>query len=1404
MRWKTLLNFCYLTFIICFFTGCPRVDFYLDPESVTFGESSTQQSFRVIYSQSGNWEWTAETEDPWLKISSDRGITSSKKVSGKLTGEKILFLDLIADRDVLNEGTTTGEVKITSVGITRVLKVSIVRAPGTNIYITPNTLNFGSITTEAQVTIYNQSNINVSWQITIPNDAGWLKASPVSGEITARGSRVVIFTVNRDGLPAGIYTTTVTIKAGDKEIQLPVTMEVAGLKVSPAELNFGLVYQEATQAITFTNIGSNELSIQLSVEQGTEWISLSSNALQLGVGESSQVDVTVSPQGLQSNDYSGNIIVSELTSGFNASVTVRMRVPGLVVEPVSLDFGKIRERSTLAVSIRNLAPVSFGWTSSISANGSWLGISPTSGVLGSGQTQNLSVIGYPLVVQPGVYQGSIVIESNWGSATLTVRMEAGRAPKLVVVPTSINFGDSRLEDTVAIWNSGEDTIEWRIDTNEFPAWLSLTPVDDNGIASGSVSGTQTSLLKLRVNRNLADPNQGPNYSFTFDVQGVVLESQQKLSSVQVYVSMIVPQIPNIEIIGEGFDTNGLPFINFGFEETQQEFIIRNTGSGTLEWSIDVTKLPTWIVSVNPSQGSISGGKEQRVKVTINRAGLNYTGATTQIEITSNDLDNPVMRLIVEVQVPKQSKIGVTPTALNFGIFETLKTFDVANIGDPGTILRFKTIPNKEWISLYPDEGTSIGLEGANKDWKTVSVAIDREKLEGISSSGEINVVATKVVNGQTVIDTSIEPVKVTITVSAPALTLETAPPKLRIPSLVRYVFLFRDVQQRGIKFPEAFLPELANKILITEDDLPLEVAESSRFIMPFIKQERIVPFNGSLLIMLDASGSMLESARLVEDTTISQASDPLRELYIRVLTPFIQSLPDNYKIAIGVFNEREWLGSSLRMLSGSDSEPLFTYNKQVVLDRLQTFGVVDNGATELLPAVVSGVVEMLLTDGDHIPFDISDDRIMLMITDGKLTTPPGEVSPVVDLLKGARIRPLIVGWGKEVNANVLIQLVEETGGHFYSTKGRNTGLTDSLGRPIITPLVSSLADWLDTDASNYCDRSIVEDINSQVLFEYVALNQTSGAQVKLDISIDSPVDDNSHCLNDQGIISTSVAHSQLDLFTYANDVRLGQIKLISQGIDTTTSTANVIVYADYIPRNISQLQFQIVPSDSNIITSVILPTAVEGGIISNWNYSWSGNILTLTSPNTPLPYGAFGVLCVLRFGNVTAPFTLSFDVVSPQYAPLTENKYFAHPDTFRIAYEEDFRPSNPYPAIDTDPEMDYDTYTVTMPPGTTELTVYIYNIGGSHRPTSVGLQWDVEVVEGNFLQVLNKPEKEEDRVVYENTNPFLLQTSIDPNSTGLVEGWNRSVLQFNFNSIFNNPVIRYLTISYYYEPPQNP
>jgi hypothetical protein len=66
------------------------------------------------------------------------------------------------------------------------------------------------------------------------------------------------------------------------------------------------------------------------------------------------------------------------------------------------------------------------------------------------------------------------------------------------------------------------------------------------------------------------------------------------------------------------------------------------------------------------------------------------------------------------------------------------------------------------------------------------------------------------------------------------------------------------------------------------------------------------------------------------------------------------------------------------------------------------------------------------------------------------------------------------------------QLEEERETCLFHSQSRYRQL-DSLGRPHIEPLLSPLADWLETNPDDLGDRSIAKDIKSQLLFEFIAL-----------------------------------------------------------------------------------------------------------------------------------------------------------------------------------------------------------------------------------------------------------------------------------------------------------------------------
>lgn len=101
------------------------------------------------------------------------------------------------------------------------------------------------------------------------------------------------------------------------------------------------------------------------------------------------------------------------------------------------------------------------------------------------------------------------------------------------------------------------------------------------------------------------------------------------------------------------------------------------------------------------------------------------------------------------------------------------------------------------------------------------------------------------------------------------------------------------------------------------------------------------------------------------------------------------------------------------------------------------------------------------------------------------------------------------------------------------------------------------------------------------------------------------------------------------------DVRAGQITLWTTGV-SSIGTAEVFVRAEYIPRNISYLRFRfIVPAGVTMDINSIDLLEDDAGLLAGWRIleddTAPGAFILLTNENDYVPYGAFGNLLKLTF-----------------------------------------------------------------------------------------------------------------------------------------------------------------------------
>lgn len=1348
--------------------GCPTNPdpvLSVTPLALNFGANENSKTLRIQNRGGGTLTWTATISEgaPWLTMEVVSGTKQAQMVEGESTDE-IDTIALNLDSEVLAQSTArTATVVVSSNAGSQTVNVSVTAlSPGT-IAISPTSLAFGDSGSTMDVTISNDGAQSASYAIDIPEDAPWLSSSLASNpELQGGGADAVTFSVDRTGLQAGNFSTTVQVTSGDPNVVLGtivVTMTVPPLIVSTGLLDFGPLTEPATQPLRIRN--PSDAAVALVIESsvdggGAPWFVFTNPPVtSLGGLASVSLGVSASPVGLPPGEYTGTITVTapgadEDVPDFVTTVAVRMEVPGFSISPESIGFGEITQEVQGSFVIENLLSEALAYRITVPAGNPWLSVSSPSGELPARGLRTIQVDADPSTVAPGNYSAELLVEfGEEGSGlegTVAVTMSRPQPAQLEASPKNIFFGTGLIEQRIAIWNIGIGTINWRIASAGFPGWLSLSPTDGSGVASGSVTGDETDEVTLRVDRSMAPPD-----TFELEHSFTITASGDATNTITINLTAAIPLTPDFVLEADAVDDRGIATLAVAAGVESRTFIIRNEGTGTLDWSFG--ELPSWIASLSPSQGSLEPNVQQTVTLTVDREGLVTPGVQEFLEISTNDPNNERVLLDVAVSVPPVIIIGTDRSALGFQDDESARLLSIANFGDPGTILNYQVVSNQEWLSISPATGTSEGTISAIKDFQEHSVTVDRSRLDGEGASGRLIISAFLIEDGVAVPDPSIAPVEVPITVEAAPLTIESAMPRKRVPSLVRNLLMLRNIRSEVIPIPISRLESVGDAFRIAENEVPLELSETNQF----LKRD----YSANVLILLDFSGSMLESAQAVlDDGQLGDpallAEDPLKTIYLQTISQMIAEMPAHYRVGLGIFNDHAIPEQGVvRTINPSDGEPAFTSDKAVLQARLASISVRDNGATDLLPAVEEGSNILLAQDSnDNLrPFDDADMKALVVVTDGRDTS-LSRVTETANLIFNQGVRLFMIGWGQQVQADPIIRLTTTTGGHYYSTSARATGQQDPFGVPIRIPLVSELEDWTHLDAGDECDQSLANDLDSQVLLSYTTLNEEPSVVVRLDLTFNDPNDQNSECLVEQGQISGGTEYRQQDFFSISGDNRAGQISLRTEGISGNEAT--VYVRADYIPRNITRLSFNItltsLESPSLVITRV---PQTEGGLISDWDVGGAAPTYTYSSPDgEPIRFSDFGDLLEIRVTNITQAFFLNFEVTDPIYdAGNFETKYVTHPDSILVNSEPFLATSFPAPFFDSRPAptVTDSSFTIFVDDAIDQVEIDVFNLGGSHVPpgavpdpitgefdpegiVNIGLFWEAAIgASSNFL-----------------------------------------------------------------------
>ena len=1368
-------------------------DLSVSPQSVHFGPDDMVHNLRIDNKGGGTVAWTASTSQSWLLI------------EGASSGETTLEIDevvLTLNRSEVTAASNSATVTITQASgpsIEVPVTVAVVGPP--LLEVSSSILDFPVSASDTQIfTITNGGGQLLEYTLSIPN-ALWLTVTPMTGTLDAGASTAISATISRSGLSSGTLNGTITISSpGIDDVAISVSLDVEPFSVSPTVIDFGRILEIQSTQLEVNNSGGGDLDVTLTVStsSGGNWLSVDPSSGTVTSTTSLTTLVTANLDGLAPGIYEGEVSVEPVSTGTPQVVPVTMEVAGFVVSPESLDFGTIETSTSSTFTVTNLGSQPTGWSISVPApDAAWLSVSPSSG--STLTSDEVTVTVDPTVVDPGLRESelSVLFDDGAGVAIVSVSMARPRPPELKVEPGTIDFGVSKSSTLIGIWNDGTGTIGWRIDTSTFPAWLSIaddSPVqpDGAGIASGVVSGSQTDSLILAVDRSEATLGE-----VFFDHAFTVEASQDSTDVVPIAVTM---EIAEFSIFNMHTDLN--------FSETDEvlTFVISNElgATGSLDWRLDPEQeIPAFLASISPSQGliepSVTSDADRNITVRVDRESLDFNGGLFELNIVSNDPENPVKTIRISVDVPLVARLSSRPSVLDFDEHLTTLGMEIANVSDPNSVANFVLTPSQDWINVFEEGGQSIGVVGPLKDWIGFSVSIDRSKLPNDSPSAEIVATAIDASTSLPIEDADGNPIEVTIEVKATAasLTIELPRPRLRIPSLIRFTMLMRNARYQAMPIPRSMLEELGDSFIISEKGTPLELEETNQFLSSggsFSGSNNRLKTN--VLILLDYSGSMFAAAQVAaEDGQLGSPppDDPLQFIYEDCISELIDGLPDTYRIGLAYFNDRTPTSSSpFRIVRPTLLDPVFTRDKFELQSRLTSITVIDHGGTELLPAIQGAALLFEQEDvaQDLIAFDDADVRALILVTDGRLTTPPGNIGEVEQVLVSLNTRLFAVGWGENVIADPLIRLGTTTGGHFYGTAEKDTGILAPGGNSTLKiPLVEGMWEWCEANLLDPCDQSITKDLQSQVVLSYVTLREDSGLAVGAEITFNDPNDNDNFCLDDVIENKGGFLKSQLDTLAIRGDQRLGQISMRSEGIQpsTTIGTAEIFVRAEYVPRNVSRYSFLIDVSGGLPVGATMVVEQVstpQGGLLQGWQSS----VRTITkgaevgrteysyslpepvvAPVKELEFGDFGDLLKITFDRIdpAIPLTLLFDVVDPVYdLSVPDAKYISAPDSFELSAARNFAPAFPIPVVETFPLPMVDNqaaldYNATLPAlfqfdldvtspildlgtGINTPVFTISNRGGHHTQTGVQLNWLVSRGGSTFFLNLDGSPEDED------------------------------------------------------------
>ena len=515
-----------------------------------------------------NWQasFVATTGGNWLNIS---------PASGSLATHQSVSVSVKALLNGLPPYPYSGAITIsgtdgaghTAAGSAKMVQVSFNVQAACAVSVAQGSLSFSGILGQANptpqsltITASGACAHQIAWSVT--SDATWLSATP-NGMVTPTTPANSSVSVSLNGLHSIPYSSSVTLTASDsvtnQAIGSPIHIPV-NFQVNPActlgtpstnALNFSTEAGQSPPPQTFsisvsgTCNGNVTVTPNISMTNGTGWLSVSPTSAPIPSGGSATFTVTVTGTTLSATDspYNGSIALNASNGGgaiVGSPQNVGVAVAVAAAPALSASAGAAMTHGTngltsQSVDIANTGGTPLNWSATLNGAPAFVGLSSGSGTLAAGGTDATNVIVTDAAgVVSGDYSASVTLTAT-DAATGTV---IAGSPTTVPITISVAFPSMQLNtstlnysttdgtdpntQTLTITNSGGATLTWTAGTPS-DSWVTLDSTsgsDESNISSTVTFSIHTAGLTAGTPYSatvLITPSYGPAVPVTINL-----------------------------------------------------------------------------------------------------------------------------------------------------------------------------------------------------------------------------------------------------------------------------------------------------------------------------------------------------------------------------------------------------------------------------------------------------------------------------------------------------------------------------------------------------------------------------------------------------------------------------------------------------------------------------------------------------------------------------------------------------------------------------------------------------------------------------------------------------------------------------------------------------------------------